>query len=89
MPYPNEWINHDGIVLSVKADTFDSKVSWKSCRVRALLGSLLDRLVWNKPGVSATAFVFSIGVRPPFNVAFVCVWHPQQQADLTLYFRQT
>jgi hypothetical protein len=48
--------------------------------VRPIFGSLVDGFVGDEPSIATTAFVSFIRMSPPFNIAFVCVWHSNRDA---------
>src|SRR6266513_1493056 len=57
----------------MEADALYRQFNGESSRMRTLLGSLVNRLVRDKPRVASATFVLPIGVRPALNISLVRV----------------
>jgi len=76
-----KWIEHRGPGMNaVQTHAHFREPDRKRGRVRPLCCPIDDRLVWDKPVITATPPIFSSGVTPPRDIALVRVFDADRQA---------
>ncbi len=70
--------NHDA-VLAMQPYALGCKFCRKRCRMWPLLRSLMNGLVRNEPVISSASLIFTSGMQPAANVAFIGIWNANCQ----------